>query len=1106
MRFLNTNVFWVRSPNVYRNIKGTAIKRPRVKTQLLYASIVVAASSVSKPGRGFDDVPPDAAYGVRFCESFGAHSNEKNLRLRLKREAVLESRSDCLDEAAESAWFSGCFEPIKIVRSQNVADESAPANFIPEVDIPFLSAANESQEPPHVKTSASDFAAGSCAANDRFHASREEVLRSVLPITNRPLDRPYSTWTMPDWSPPGPADFPRPGHPEDTFLAATFTAERNGPYIASLLIREYGGAKFVELSAAEVFAHWVRAGQIAVNDMVQRRQADLAGNPGSHSDVGLLFIIHSDAIRGHGKWTWDYREWIQAWECNAPKEVMDLIAVGWIVEDERVEMDLHTANMLKWLDKIGSKDDFMRYQVEFGFLFKLKLGKTREIAFRNNAASAKFHTDFCEQTADEEGMLDITSSEEVSVDGVVQRVAKFWPLPPLSGQNFAVGVQESSNKLRSLTDMTAAADLQYFTAVNGEDADDYSLNANIDMGLDADAPEMRHKLSLPSSRTFCLAVAVLKASGLRVKIGKMDWSGFYRQIVHSKRCLWFAVKLMSCRGFSIDKALPFGNRKGPEMGNELNDVVICFIKWQFRENVRSMDAEVHLRRLSGLATESDNDWHGQRIVMSAYFVERRAELLSSYPSMTDAEVDEQCDYDTWQGFYDDGSFATFEIMFDLLVRTALELADDIQLKVSLKKTECGTTDGQCGTLDLGAWAKGDIAWLMSSGPDFHFMTVLGKEVDMVNDIERDTAARIVQFEERLLELRKSRVWRKKKFQSVSVGRNGLPCRNDRCTVATQPSARLIGLAFFMIRTESSLRSLMNWPVRVHRAAYGIKSSTSSFFRKSASFSSGTTRGGVRCERAAYSTEVDDTWSEIGVALAMRRGIAFMPALPVPGSGGRKVVRVMADAAGQQTEPGVPAVLDPLLVACDFKRGGGLWFWSPETDVSGGHLMWHFWSWCKDMLVMHSTFLEGANCIVGVLIAAEQFGAQDVIVHMDSLAWVMLTRRLAAKSESVAPLIKVLALLLAKLHVRLFVVHQVRELGTVADDISKFAMSAVNAEMSSRGLVGLSLRNRVPEQLMGLERTMADMRSLAAAEAQAGIAGRLSQTGRWKAKRPKGLFR
>ena len=138
------------------------------------------------------------------------------------------------------------------------------------------------------------------------------------------------------------------------------------------------------------------------------------------------------------------------------------------------------------------------------------------------------------------------------------------------------------------------------------------------------------------------------------------------------------------------------------------------------------------------------------------------------------------------------------------------------------------------------------------------------------------------------------------------------------------------------------------------------------------------------------------------------------------------------------------------------------------------------------LCIDSTFLEGANCLTGIHIAVAKMGAEDIVVHMDSNAWVCVTRRNSAKSESVAPLVRQMSLMLASSGVRLFVVHQKRELGQLADGISKKEMVTVNAEMHARGLCELSPERCVADDTVGLSELMTLLRGLAVVEASNGL--------------------
>ena len=333
-------------------------------------------SVVAARANGDDGFVPSVAMGKRFTKQFDPHFAWKNDRHAQMASETLDKRATALlDEYERDSEHA-----VGVVRSQNDADARPVLPVCEDVELPILTAANGSLEPPHCVTAADVFANGSCAANDQIPATNEEVLARLIPITNRPLDRPYDKWTLPVWKPPTESIRPRAGHPEDTFVTAIFTAEVNGPYIADVLLKEYGGAKSVEWTSTRIFEEWVKAGTTAVNDMVQRRAADLAGNAGSHTDVGKLFFIHPEAICGGGQFTWDYREWIEAWERDAPAEEMMKICVSWVDEEEPVVMDLNKVRMLHWLDRVGSTDDYMRWQVQFGFTYRLKPGVRRQIA------------------------------------------------------------------------------------------------------------------------------------------------------------------------------------------------------------------------------------------------------------------------------------------------------------------------------------------------------------------------------------------------------------------------------------------------------------------------------------------------------------------------------------------------------------------------------------------------------------------------------------------------------------------------------------------------------------------------------------------------------
>ena len=131
----------------------------------------------------------------------------------------------------------------------------------------------------------------------------------------------------------------------------------------------------------------------------------------------------------------------------------------------------------------------------------------------------------------------------------------------------------------------------------------------------------------------------------------------------------------------------------------------------------------------------------------------------------------------------------------------------------------------------------------------------------------------------------------------------------------------------------------------------------------------------------------------------------------------------------------------------------------------------------------STALEGANANIGVAAACNhlpemctcakvncsscKFMAKkvDVILHLDSLVWTRVATRITARAETLAPLVVQLVDILQRNSARLWIVYKSRDLGTIADDISKSMMDAVNKEMRDRGCEQLGDKNRIRVESM-----------------------------------------
>lgn len=183
--------------------------------------------------------------------------------------------------------------------------------------------------------------------------------------------------------------------------------------------------------------------------------------------------------------------------------------------------------------------------------------------------------------------------------------------------------------------------------------------------------------------------------------------------------------------YCIDDAVPFGIGNGPIFGNEVNDVVIAFIKDEFMDRIKAKDVECEAAFANGASSEEQDEWRKNREATHMWQQERATALRSKYPDESDEWIEEQASHHCWMGFYDDGMFATFEFLFKMLVEVAIYITTRINLKVSLHKTECATANGRLFTVDAEAWTEeGELRWNMSILPVKQYIVVLGKELDI----------------------------------------------------------------------------------------------------------------------------------------------------------------------------------------------------------------------------------------------------------------------------------------------------------------------------------------------------------------------------------------
>ena len=385
---------------------------------------------------------------------------------------------------------------------------------------------------------------------------------------------------------------------------------------------------------------------------------------------------------------------------------------------------------------------------------------------------------------------------------------------------------------------------------------------------------------------------------------------------------------------------------------------------------RGLSKRASLEALDALETWSD---------------ERRVLLRAAYPAECAADdgeawLDRQVKLFVLQGFFDDSLLAAPEALFDELIRAVLVVADDIGLEVAVAKVLCGTPDGRQGTLAAAAWAaRREVSWTYTAG----HLEILGKLFDLQKQVIYDGEPRLAGLEEAVDSMvRRSSRW----ADGRRVG-----------WVADLRS--IIGGLFFVAQTCPQVKGLLNEPVKALKVSETVMPALNARYRAERK------RGGGRPEPAFakffFSARVEAALREVLSVARRSGGVRFNPDRSKPGSSGRKVCWIMADAAGRRVErqaDGTERVLTE-------QGGGGAWLVWPSGAADGANgsrnLQWYYRAWTADELAHSSTWLEAVNS--NRLVAeALHAGAEDVIVCLDNQAWVGCAQRLSCRSEELVP--------------------------------------------------------------------------------------------------------
>ena len=835
-----------------------------------------------------------------------------------------------------------------------------------------------------------DRAQAGIRANNRFPASYESCLVIVVGVHNSLIKRSALVVDRPFPLRDGlPATLT---HPKEIFRdGVTISMARSGDFGREFLMKHMQdkpptepGSSITELRIGpeEVEELLQSLYQKLRDDAVAEARSCLSQTGYKHRKRASNFFIDARDHLGGGDIIWDKRVYLEAKERGqAPPEG----CITRLDVQQDIVPRINAKRFIERMDKSKNPDQYARQQLlRKGML--THASQLRDTMIMVNHGGVAKHVGFCD------GIL-----EKEEEDGIVSRGYQEIPLCP--GKNHSRNVAPGP---RMCVDMGQPRD-------DKDGGGDRSPNATANTG-----DHTKHRnLKLTTPMDFFQRVGVTRVPGRAQRIGRMDYSRFYRQLLLAWREWWF--HLIGVGGiFRLDFAVPFGTKIGPHGCHVAMDSLLDMIGDEFVQYTEQMTQWSD-------AQWDDSQFDKDRVLtaleaMDNHAGRRRLALMMAYPVLAQNEdwLEYQCDPVPKNGFYDDSLFASDDEVYDILTFCFLVVAEDIEIEFSFKKILVGFEDGKTGHLDEHAWkTERKISWILHEG----FMEVLGKEGDVASQRSMDSTIRVQGFQQLVKQMgENSAVWGEtatRKGQRVS---------------SVSALQKTLGQGEFLAMSVPQGRPFLQHAYKALRLSQCIMPVLSQRYRGVRKFAGGKE---PTFERFFYKPAVEEGLNALGELALTRDGVAFCVMAARPGVEGRKVAWAMLDAAGAR----MVGTTDRQL-PIDKQGGGGAWILHWTKHGSPPIMEWRYRAWNSDELLSHSTNLEATNAteVAEVLLAK---GAQDLVLVMDNASWIQDARILSCGAESmIEPLQAFARLLVTYPDARIFMLFNDRTKGKEADAISK----------------------------------------------------------------------
>jgi hypothetical protein len=212
--------------------------------------------------------------------------------------------------------------------------------------------------------------------------------------------------------------------------------------------------------------------------------------------------------------------------------------------------------------------------------------------------------------------------------------------------------------------------------------EDNSINAGIAFWDERRLAQL--KLTCPI--LFGEIVGILASAGVPMKIGKSNWSWYYRQVAKPPSEYWHQVIWSQRAGCKYNKSVTFGDGAGPCGAHVGTDSFVQLFRAEYSARLAQVRAGNFETWPAGVEANG-GDIATAMMALDAWRVDPDGALRLQHPINCQNVIwlQEQLEIFGLEAFFDDSMFATAQCLFDLIVWVVLSVGEYIGLETASRQ-------------------------------------------------------------------------------------------------------------------------------------------------------------------------------------------------------------------------------------------------------------------------------------------------------------------------------------------------------------------------------------------------------------------------------------